>query len=78
VEPTPGAYPWRESLLATHIEPAEPAPLVELGNIEVSLLPSPFGPRRLGPLAGISEPDAKVLDQIYRHALLRRIPPVES
>ena len=40
--PPPGAWPLEESLLATHIEPAEHAPLA-LGGIEISLLPSPFG-----------------------------------
>ena len=38
----PGAYPLEGSLLTTHIEPAEHAPLA-LGSIEISLLPSPFG-----------------------------------
>jgi hypothetical protein len=37
-----GAWPLEESLFATHIEPAEHAPLA-LGGIEISLLPSPFG-----------------------------------
>ena len=42
-------------------------------NIE----PAEHAPLALGRIE-VGEPDAKVLDQIYRHELLWRIPRVES